>query len=112
LRIENCGFKEFPEEYKNLKSKIRNPKYGKSPTVVLGATKQKTGDSKRVPCFFIYLIILYYHFYLKWNSGSVAVMFTQFKHGLIIFLVSPFHFYHISFTAEAGKPFQDLVQVF
>jgi hypothetical protein len=23
----DCGFKEFPEKYKNPKSKIRNPKY-------------------------------------------------------------------------------------
>jgi hypothetical protein len=32
----DCGFKEFPAKYKNSKSKIRNPKYGKSPLGDLG----------------------------------------------------------------------------
>ena len=35
LWINDCGFKEFPENI-NPKSKIKNPKYGKSPLGDLG----------------------------------------------------------------------------
>jgi len=41
--MTDCGFKEFPEKYKNPKSKIRNPKYGKFRFAEFRAVRSRKG---------------------------------------------------------------------